>query len=233
MNYLIKDIIGPKDGNGLPSAEGKTFLSETPEKYLEVAKKVIKYFSPLLNIPTYKVGEMLSGEDYISEVATAMMLADLTYDVNKARGKTPRSWRNYRGKKAIQDCLEVCNNKKNRTYRSLNAKIGHTSADHSREITLLDMHPDLIEEPNKIVESVDRRERVRKYVKFLLENSDLTDLQRQCINLRFFGGPRGSGISSLDKVGKLLNPPTTRQNVLQIIDRALNNMRTVALGTTK
>lgn len=65
-------------------------FESTPQKYIEIAKRMIKTFAP-----NYTAKRMLRSEDAISYVAFHIMKADWKWDAN--RGRTRNSYRNQCG----------------------------------------------------------------------------------------------------------------------------------------
>lgn len=216
-NYLIKDISGPKDHKPYPSSEGKTFLKD--EEYALAARKIIRKFGVKhpFNLPKYRVDQILSGDDFVVEISNALVLADLTYDKAKSKGKSPYAWRNYRGLRALQECIKADNNQKNRKFQSL---------DHACSPPLTYSTYD--EEAQDIIGKADRKDRVRTWVRWLLDNSGLTPLQKKCIQLRYF-----DEVKNLTKIGQHFSPPVSRQDIGEKIGKALHKMRLTALGTSE
>jgi DNA-directed RNA polymerase sigma subunit (sigma70/sigma32) len=84
----------------------------------------------------------------------------------------------------------------------------------------------LTEDPYESAKDVERKKQIKKYITFLIDNSRLTSIQKKCIHLRFI-----EGIESNEEIGKMFDPPVSRQNIKQLLDRALHKIRQTAIGT--
>lgn len=220
MNYVFTDIESHR--NEYPDANQPEIAQrfKSLDEYLIIARKVIKKFGrEFMNAS--EVQKMLNSEDAISEIARHIMTADWRYKPGK--GRTEYSYRNMCAKWAIQDYVGLFRTKANKTYRSLDTAIG----DGDDSVSLSSITEDkLVKEPSSFIEDEERKERVKKYISFLIKNSKLTYVQEKCIYLKFI-----EDIESHKEIGKRFNPPITRQAVKQNIDRGLYKLKQTALGT--
>lgn len=222
MNYFFADIQDFRGeyppSNNLEVVKNFKSFSE----YLVIAEKVIKKFAPK-HMPAYAVKSMLSSEDAISEVARHLMMADWGYKEDK--GRTRHSWRNQAAIYAIKSYKDLFKTKANTERLSLDFQV---SGDTDKEgQSLYSVTEDILsEQPATIVEDSDRKERIRKYLQFLMKNSKLTPVQEKCLKLRFV-----EGIESHVEIGNMFDPPISRQAVAQAISRTLFKLKQTAIGS--
>ena len=88
---------------------------ETLEVYTNLAKKIISKFAPTFYIGLRK--ELLSNDEAISDIASAIMMADWKWDANRkgheGQSKTRYSYRNQCGIWAIKTYISSKYKKKN------------------------------------------------------------------------------------------------------------------------
>lgn len=193
---------------------------KTLDEYLTIAKKVIRTFAPKF-LSKIDVNRMINSETAISEIARHLMTADWKYDKNKNR--TEYSYRNQCGLWAIQTYLKSFKNIASKEHPSLDKPI--TTNENSTLLTFF--QDESSEESSEVAERLERKERIGKYIKFLMDNSKLSPVQAQCVKLRYI-----NEIDSYAEIGKLCNPKLSRQAVKQAIDRGLFRLKQTALGTT-
>jgi hypothetical protein len=225
VNYFFKDIDDPHIQ--YPDSKNPEIASRfmTMDEYHTIAKKVIKRFGKEY-AGAARLNEMVNSDDYVSEVATQLMMADWRYDTSK--GCTPYSYRNQCGKWAVLDVLGLSRTRANQPRQSLDVLVG----DAGDSVSIASLTEDLqAPNPSDDMKRREKESRIRKYVKFLLKTSRLTDVQAKCLQLRYFGGPYGDGIESHAEIGQYFNPPITRQAVKQSLDKALFRLRQTAKGT--
>jgi RNA polymerase sigma factor (sigma-70 family) len=218
-NYIIKNIENPEEP--FPDSNDPTVkerLLPLPE-YQKIAKKVIRRFAPKY-VGAAGAEQMVNSEDAVAEVVLSMAKGDLRFNVEK--GRSPRSWRNQCGIYGIQDYLTAMRNTCNTELASLDKEIPNCEC---RPLDILEDKD--AEDPFSFLNNDERKERVRSYVNFVVKHSDLTDTQKKCLNLRFT-----EGITSLAEIGEKLDPPVSRQNVKQLLDRTLFKLKQTALGAS-
>jgi RNA polymerase sigma factor (sigma-70 family) len=221
MNYFIADLDGPNIDYPDPnSPEVQARLKTLPE-YLKIAEKTIRSFGPKF-ISKKEVQEMLSSEDAISEVARLMMMGDWRY--SKEKGRTEYSYRNYCARLANYDYKDKFRTKANQRRPSLNDIID--SKDDSENSLLSIIEDKSILQPEEVSEQIDRKDRIKRYLDFLLKNTILTPIQRRCLELRYF-----EGIESYEKIGQMMEPKVSRQAVSEHISKSLFKLKQSALGT--
>src|SRR5574343_213419 len=110
-NYFIKDITSQKIGYADPKDPeiSKRFLSMS--EYINIAKKILKHFGPKLNLSRKQINMMLNSDDYLSELAHQLMLADWRFEEGK--GKEIYSYRNQCGIWAIKDMMGLSKTRAN------------------------------------------------------------------------------------------------------------------------
>jgi DNA-directed RNA polymerase specialized sigma24 family protein len=203
VNYFYKEITGHTID--YPDAKKQQFLSL--EEYLVIAQKTIKYFGPRYMSPR-KLNQVLLSEDCIAEVAHKIMEADWRWRPDGGRNRY--SHRNYCADLAIKNLFGVENRRKNQPQIPLDSVTFFFKNKFSKD-------------PYEEAENNELKERSRRYVEFLMDNSNLTQTQRKCLHLKYF-----MGVSSEDEIGKMFNPPVTRQAVNQNLKRALLKIRQTA-----
>ena len=184
----------------------------TFDKYITIAKKVIKTFAP-----RYKPGldsEMIKSEDAVSNIATAIMIADWRWNP-KHRSKdgkvrTQYAYRNQCGIWAIQGYIA----RQTRAKKPLSLESVVSSSDAGSALLLKDVLPD--DEERGPVNNACTNEDY-KMCGNILEDSKLTEKQRDCIRLYYIDDLTYQEIA--DQYG------VTREAVRQVIDRATDKIR--------
>lgn len=218
MNYAFTDIEDQRED--YPDHTKQNF--DSLENYLTIAKKTIRTFGPQLQISKNQINNLVNSEDAVSEIARHIMMADWKYQPHK--GRTPHSWRNQCAKWALQDYIGLSKTKANKINQSLDMSI-----DENENVPLYSILVDQgTNNPLKLVNDADRKQRIKKYINFLLDNSNLTKIQKQCIKLYYI-----DSIESHAEIGEKMEPKITRQAVKQNIDRGLYRLSQTAKGTTK
>lgn len=207
-----------------PPAQSQEFLSM--EEYLKIAKKTVNYYCKKNKELVYN---LLVSEDAISSIAEQLMFGDWRYrPVHKKKifdeeGNLIRvdsinisrhSYRNKCAVWAIKNYLDKSNNKKNNQLQSL---------DIQKDTDTVNLY-DLVEDDKSMPVYKIFDESIRKKVNYLLNNSKLSDPQKQCVTLYFLED------LTLEEVGVKLG--ISKQGVQQNVTRALENMRLTAGLTT-
>jgi RNA polymerase sigma factor (sigma-70 family) len=203
-----------------PLAQTQEFLSM--EEYLKIAKKTITYYCKKNKELTHN---LLTSEDAISFIAEQLMMGDWRYKpvyekkVFDGEGNLLRidtlnisrwSYRNKCAVWAIKNYIEKSNNKKNLQLQSL---------DIQKDSETVNLY-DLVEDDKSLPVYKIFDETVKKKIHYLLNNSKLSDPQKQCVTMYFLED------LTLEEVGVKLG--ITKQGVQQNVERALNNMRLTA-----
>jgi RNA polymerase sigma factor (sigma-70 family) len=206
-NYVIADIEDPH--KPYPSAKGREFKSL--QEYLEIARKSILYFAPKGYTKT-----LSSSEDAISMIAYKVMLADWRYEQEK--GCSENTWRYKAAKYAVLDFLNSQGKVKNkmatelRTYDFDSFDVVEDYKQHS---------------PTKNIREEERIGRIRNRLQFAMQNSKLSNIQKECLRLRYFELEQNGEHFAYAKIGKMVDPPISRQAVEQNIKRALMKLKFV------
>lgn len=204
-----------------PPVESQEFLSL--EEYIKITQSVIKSYCRQNNKKfSYK---LLTSEDAISSIANQLMMADWRWKpeyirkVHDSEGnvigmeKLEISRKNYRHKCAIwaiKTYVKQSQNKKNKKFLSLDIE---RSGDSSLY--------DIIEDRTSHYGSYDNYDdSVNQKVKFLLNNSHLSNAQRSSVELYYMEG------LTFEEAGVKLG--ISKQGVQQNVENALNNMRLTA-----
>jgi hypothetical protein len=222
-NYLITEIKDFKNKSLYPDANLTEVKNrfKSLEEYWKIAKKAIQTFGPMF-ISHKQVKHLLNSEDAISEVARFLMMGDWRYNPNKK--KTEYSYRNQCGKWAVMDYLRTSKTQANRNNLSLDSNMSDEDGDI---VSLLDVIENkLVENPLLTAQNNERKLNIQKYIKYLLKNSDLTYIQKKCIEMYYL-----QGIENAASIGKAFNPRISRQAVKQNIDTGISKLKQLALGT--
>lgn len=222
MNYFFKNIEDHEKPENYPSVENSALKDRFKplSEYLTDAKRVIKYFGSRLTDPQ-TVKKLLNSEDYISEVAHKMMWADWNY--NKEKGKTPYSHRNYRGKLAVMDCINI--NIKN-NVKAKPQSIDFTIDEEGTTPLSSIMEDYLAVNPEQEAQESENKELTKKHINFLLKNGRLTPTEKKCLELYFI-----KELNNYDEVAANFDPPTTRQAIQQNLSRGLFKLKQLIEGT--
>lgn len=207
-NYVITDI--DKPDTPYPSTEGREFKSLY--EYLELARKAIMYFAP----KGYIKKQMMGSEDAISMIAYKIMLADWRYKQEK--GCSEKTWRYKAAKYAVMDFLESQGKVKNKKLT------GFRTNDMGKSYEVADLRQD---SPVKQIKEEERLGRIRNRIEFGMKNAKLSEAQKKCLQLRYFESEPDGNLFSYEKIGKMMDPPVSRQAVEQNIKRALLQLKLV------
>lgn len=210
-NYYIRELGDFKKERPDP----KTCTFKTLQEYRKAAKKIIQTFAPKNQVKT-----LLGSEDYITDVCFALMSRD--WDFNKSKGRTDYSWRNNGGLWGIKDCLSSSQAVKNQEKNSLDMQFEDGGK-------ISDMIEDKnAKDPLDVIAEIERKERVKDYLNWLMDNSDLSTIQRKVLTLRFV-----EDMESAEEIAKSFNPPVSRQDIAQILERAIAKLQLTANGASE
>lgn len=215
-NYWISNISPQvQDFPSKDDPEVKNRMKSLHE-YLEMAQKVLNYFAPHY-FPSNVVYVLSESEDAISEIAMHLMLADWSWDERK--GRNERSYRNYRGDRKINKLMQIFKTAANKELQSLD-KVVANEKDSYRYVG------NLVYDPEKILIEKERSETISKYVRYLITHSGLTPMQKRCVELKYV-----EGVETGEEIGKQFTPVVSRQNINEILEKAILKMKQTALGT--
>jgi len=186
---------------------------ETLDTYVMLAKKMISKFAPTFYTGLRK--ELLSNEDAIADIASALMTADWKWDKNRTgyngQSKTRYSYRNQCGIWAIKSYIS---NK----YRKSNQKLSIDNISGEELKTFASNIPDnSMCNPAKIVENQEERELLSKNIKSLLNSQILSDKQRNQIYKYYFEN------KTLIQIGSEYG--VTREAIRQNIQKGINKIK--------
>jgi RNA polymerase sigma factor (sigma-70 family) len=191
---------------------------ETLEVYTNLAKKIISKFAPSFYIGLRK--ELLSNDDAISDIASAIMVADWKWDANRkgheGQSKTRYSYRNQCGIWAIKTYISNKYKKKNQYSKlSIDSMPKDNLNTHASNI------PDRsISDPYEIISSKEESDNLKQDIQKLLDSNILSDKQRNQIYKYYFEN------KTLVEIGKEYG--VTREAIRQNIQKGLNKIKSYA-----
>jgi RNA polymerase sigma factor (sigma-70 family) len=192
---------------------------ESLSTYILLAKKTISKFAGKFYESLRK--EMLSNEDAVSDVATAIMQADWKWDANRT-GKTGqhKSRYAYRNQCAIW-AIQTYISKK---YNSTKSKTKHYSLDFNDDnITdksyYSNISNDSAEDPLDILIRNEKDELISDCINKLLSNDMLTEKQREQMHMYYFDN------LTLNEIGQKYG--VTREAIRQNIKKAITLIKAV------
>lgn len=208
---MTVDIVGIGNHQlDYPEAKDENFEASF-EEYLTIAKKTIRTFANRFRPGL--ANEMLNSEDAISNVATAIMMADWRWspeyrsDDGKVRSK--RSYRNQCAIWAIQAYVGRRVNEKKMV--SLDMQV--TQSDNGGEMLLRDVIPSGEKRPDTLLIEQEDHTMLQK----LITSSVLTDQQKDYINRYYLENMTLQQIA--DDAG------SSREAVRQTIERGMNKIK--------
>jgi len=189
---------------------------ENLSTYILLAKKVISKFAPTFYSGLNK--ELLSNEDAISDIASALMNADWKWDKNRVgyngQSKTRYSYRNQCGIWAIKSYISNKYKKKNQKL-----SIDNISNEDMRTFAASIVDKSM-SDPYDIVSSEEETTNLQNTVKTLLDSDMLSDKQRNQIKKYYFEN------KTLVQIGDEYG--VTREAIRQNIQKGLNKIREYA-----
>lgn len=186
-------------------------------EYVSLAKKTINKFAPQFYNGLNK--EMLSSEDAVSDIATAIMYADWRYDPERSGSsglkKTLYSYRNQCAIWAIQTYIT---NKYKKPKKYENMSLNFTSSDDADSISYHDTIADSKQpEPVDLLINAEHNENMKYDLEVLLDSGIITDKQKQQLKMYYMED------MTLSQIGK--NFGVSREAIRQNIKRAIENIR--------
>ena len=191
---------------------------ETLEVYTNLAKKIISKFAPTFYIGLRK--ELLSNDEAISDIASAIMMADWKWDANRkgheGQSKTRYSYRNQCGIWAIKTYISSKYKKKNQY-----SKLSIDSMSKDELNTYATNIPDRsVSDPYEIVSFKEESDNLKEDIQKLLNSNILSDKQRNQIYKYYFEN------KTLVERGKEYG--VTREAIRQNIQKGLNKIKLYA-----
>lgn len=186
---------------------------ENLNTYIILAKKIISKFGPTFYSGLNK--ELLSNEDAISDIATALMNADWKWDKDRVgyngQSKTRYSYRNQCGIWAIKSYIS---NK----YKAKNRKFSIDNISNDDMKTFAANVPDRsVCDPAEIVSLEEEKRNLSNTIESLLSSDLLSDKQRNQIKKYYFEN------KTLVQIGKEYG--VTREAIRQNIQKGLNKIK--------
>lgn len=181
--------------------------------YMILAKKIISKFAPKFYSSLRQ--ELLSNEDAISDIASALMFADWRWDSNRkgfnGKSKTKYSYRNQCGIWAIKTYLTNKYKKSNRSFSLQNTE-GESDMSFAENI------PDNVNyDPAVLIEEKEYSEQLSKNINDLLSSGIISDKQKNQIVEYYFND------KTLSQIGKEFG--VTREAVRQNIQKGLSKIK--------
>jgi RNA polymerase sigma factor (sigma-70 family) len=181
--------------------------------YILLAKKVISKFAPGFYTGLNK--ELLSNEDAISDIASALMMADWRWDKNRTgfngQSKTRYSYRNQCGLWAIKTYIS---NK----YKKKNMKL---SIDNINNHDMQTYAANIVDrsscDPYEILADKEEKAFIKENINKILDSGILSDKQTNQIKQYYFEN------KTLLQIGKEYG--VTREAVRQNIQKGLNRIK--------
>ena len=191
--------------------ENKQF--ESLNTYVMLAKKVISKFAPTFYNGLQK--ELLSSEDAISDIASALMTADWKWDKNRTgfngQSKTRYSYRNQCGLWAIKTYVSNKYKKKNKKM-----SIDNISNDDMKTFAA-NIKDQSICDPSDILSHKEEKENLGRTIQSLLDSPILSEKQKNQIYKYYFED------KTLMQIGDEYG--VTREAIRQNIQKGLNKIR--------
>jgi RNA polymerase sigma factor (sigma-70 family) len=180
--------------------------------YITLAKKIISKFAPTFYSALRQ--ELLSNEDAIADIASAIMIGDWRWDKDRSgfngKSKTKYSYRNQCGIWAIKTYLSNKYRKQN-THYSLNNV-------NDNDVSFADNIPDKEEyDPYVVVENNEYEESLKNNIENILSSGIISDKQKDQIKQYYFEE------KTLSEIGKAFG--VTREAVRQNIQKGLAKIR--------
>jgi RNA polymerase sigma factor (sigma-70 family) len=186
---------------------------EDLSSYITMAKKIISKFAPGFYSGLRK--ELLSNEDAIADIASAIMIGDWRWDKNRVgfngQGKTQYSYRNQCGIWAIKTYLS---NK----YKKQNIHYSIDNIDSDTDMVFADSIQDKVEyNPSTIVEEEEHSLSLKNNVEDILNSGIISDKQKEQIKQYYFED------KTLSEIGKEFG--VTREAVRQNINKGIAKIK--------
>jgi len=186
---------------------------DSMQAYITLAKKVISKFAP--NFYSSLRNELLSSEDAIADIASAIMQADWKWDETRTghngKSKSKYSYRNQCGLWAIQTYLTNKYKKKNQHF-----SLEHMDDDNDTNFS--DFVSDRSnQDPANIVAEQEESQMITDLVDKLLNSSIISTKQKDQIYKYYFKN------QTLSEIGKEYG--VTREAIRQNIQKGINRIK--------
>lgn len=177
----------------------------TLDEYLLMAKKSISRFAPSL------APRLLKNEDFVSEIAYSIMMADWRWDSSKDNNKDGKNSRvGYRSKCAdwaIKVNIKKLKNKNNLPSGEQILSLNHNVGNDEKSVDLYNIVED--KRISKFEPNID--------INTFFDNSNLTDSQKKYLEMRYINGVKLKDIAE--------QSGTTIQNINKIINIAIKKIK--------
>lgn len=186
---------------------------ETLDTYTLLAKKVISKFAPTFYSSLKK--ELLSSDDAISDIASALMTADWKWDKDRTghdgKSKTRYSYRNQCGIWAIKTYISNKYKKKNTNYSIDNI------SDNDLKTFASNLVDKSMSDPYEIAVNKEYHEETRKMINDLLNSDIISNKQKNQIKQYYFEN------KTLLEIGKEYG--VTREAIRQNIQKGIKRIQ--------
>ena len=214
MNRSGIDIVGIGDHQTeYPETYEDNF--ETNEEYLTIAKKIIRTFAPRFGAELAE--QMLRSDDAISNMATAVMMADWRWNPEyRSKQGTVRTRRSYRNQCCLWAMQSYISRQKynKQNHMSLDTMLSGSAS----EFTLQEIIPDFAQcSPEDTIVEKEHLRFVNSTVKKILGSKYLTEQQANFIERHHIDG------ETLVSIGNDFG--ISREAVRQSIERGITNIR--------
>lgn len=188
---------------------------ESLEFYLNLAKKMVTKFSP-----SFLKKELLNNDESLSEIAEAIMIADWKWDPDRpghnGQKKTNYSYRNQCGIWAIKTIITKKYKNKINTI-SLNTKVNKST---EKEF-LTEFISNKKDDPAKIVEDLEEKENIKKYISYVFDSNILSQKEKIQIYDYYMND------KTLAEIG--VEHGVTREAIRQNIKKGINKIKNLCI----
>jgi RNA polymerase sigma factor (sigma-70 family) len=196
-------------------------FEDTPQQYIELAKKIISYFGRKYGDIAKK---MLTSEDAISNVATAIMFADWRWnaDYKNKQGtvRSKKAYRNQCGLWAIQGYIS-------RTKNNTMSKVKTISMNHvapGAKKDFCDSIPDVRAlSPIDKISNAEQEQAQSTLLNNILNSTSLSQREKEVIDMYYMRD------MTLESIGKVFN--VNRQRIHQNLHKGLSKLKGLASET--
>lgn len=210
----VKNKIRTKQGKNM---DNRQYLSMG--EYISLAKKTINKFAPTFYNTLSK--EILSNEDAISDIASAIMYADWRFDPNRQGStgmkKTLYSYRNQCAIWAIQTYITNKYKKKNKDSMSLDYNSPSDDGSSAYHECIMDQKQ---KNPLDIIIGNEEEDNLTLDLEAILNSGMINDKQKQQLKMYYMED------MTLSEIGKKFG--VSREAIRQNIKRAIENIRAYA-----
>lgn len=217
---MTLDIVDIGDHHtSYPPASSAKF-EDSPQDYIDLAKRVIGYFAPRF-YPSLKK-EMLSNEDVVSNMATAIMKADWRWNENY-RSKTGkvRTRKAYRNQCGLWEITAYLKRKKRKRDGMQVVSLNYfTSSNDEEQPQLIDVLPDEVANPAFTVADAEEQAHRQINIEGLLTAGILTKKEEKYIRMYYLQEVSLSDIGRMEGV--------SREAIRQDVARGIGKLQKLA-----